>query len=55
VGQVYVNVFQVANIRIQAYLLRQTTDFTPGYIAETACREELLDLAGMMTSPTQYW
>jgi hypothetical protein len=33
--------------------LRQTTDFTPGYIAETACREELLNLAGMMTSPTQ--
>jgi hypothetical protein len=33
--------------------LRQTTDFTPGYIAERACREELLDLAGMKTSPTQ--
>jgi hypothetical protein len=32
---------------------RQTTDFTPGYIAERAYREELLDLAGMMTSPTQ--
>jgi hypothetical protein len=31
---------------------RQTTDFAPGYIAER-CREELLDLAGMMTSPTQ--
>jgi hypothetical protein len=27
---------------------------TPGYIAERACREELLDdLAGMMTSPIQ--
>jgi hypothetical protein len=25
---------------------------TPGYIAERACREELLDLAGTMTSPT---
>jgi hypothetical protein len=33
---------------------RQTTEFTPEYIAERACREELLDLAGMMTSPTQW-
>jgi hypothetical protein len=33
--------------------LRQTTAYTPGYIAERACRKELLDLAGMMTSPTQ--
>jgi hypothetical protein len=32
---------------------RQTTNFTPGYIAERACREELLDIADMMTSPTQ--
>jgi hypothetical protein len=35
---------------IQAYLgycvIRQITDFYPGYIAERACREELLDLAG---------
>jgi hypothetical protein len=31
--------------------LRQIIDFTPGYIAERACRDELLDLAGMMTSP----
>jgi hypothetical protein len=29
--------------------LRQTTDFTPGCIAERSCREELLNLAGMMT------
>jgi hypothetical protein len=27
---------------------------TPGYIVERSCREELLDLADMMTSPTQY-
>jgi hypothetical protein len=33
--------------------LCQTTDFTPGYIAERACREELLGFAVMMTSPTQ--
>jgi hypothetical protein len=33
--------------------LRQTTDFPPGYIAERACREELLDLVDMMTSPMQ--
>jgi hypothetical protein len=33
--------------------LRQTTDFTPVYIAERACREELLDLASLTTSPTQ--
>jgi hypothetical protein len=33
--------------------LSQTTDFAPGYIAERACREELLDLTGMMTSLTQ--
>jgi hypothetical protein len=31
---------------IQVASLRQTTDFTPGYIAEISCREELLDLAG---------
>jgi hypothetical protein len=28
-------------------------DFTPGYIADRACREEPLHLAGMMTSHTQ--
>jgi hypothetical protein len=28
-------------------------DFTPGYIAEKAFREEPFDIAGMMTSPTQ--
>jgi hypothetical protein len=33
--------------------LRQTTDITPGYIADRSCREEQLDLAGMMPSPTQ--
>jgi hypothetical protein len=33
--------------------LRQATDFTPGYIADWLCWEELLDLAGMMPSPTQ--
>jgi hypothetical protein len=33
--------------------LRQTTHFTPGYIAEWSCREDLLDLSGMMPSPTQ--
>jgi hypothetical protein len=33
--------------------LRQTTDFTPGFIAERSCREVMLDLAGMMPSPTQ--
>jgi hypothetical protein len=25
--------------------IRQTTDFTPGYIADRSCREELLDLS----------
>jgi hypothetical protein len=30
--------------------LRQTTDFTPGYIAERSCREELLDLSGVVDS-----
>jgi hypothetical protein len=34
--------------------LRQANEFYPGYIAERACREEQLDLAGLMTSPTQY-
>jgi hypothetical protein len=33
--------------------LRHAADITPGYIAEGSCREELLDLAGMMMSPTQ--
>jgi hypothetical protein len=36
---------------IQAYL--GALDFTPGYIAERLCREEMLDLAGMMMSPRQ--
>jgi hypothetical protein len=30
--------------------LSQNTDSTPGYIAERVCREELLDLAGIMMS-----
>jgi hypothetical protein len=42
-----------AYLRSHIASLRQTADFTPGYIAEKACREELLDLAGMM--PTQSW
>jgi hypothetical protein len=33
--------------------LHQTTDFTPGYIAERSCREELLGLTDMMMSLTQ--
>jgi hypothetical protein len=33
--------------------LRQTTDFSAGYIADWSYREELLGLAGMMPSPTQ--
>jgi hypothetical protein len=33
--------------------LRQTTDFTPVYIADRSCREEQLDLAGMMPSLIQ--
>jgi hypothetical protein len=28
--------------------VRQMTDFTPGYIADRSCREELLDLSDMM-------
>jgi hypothetical protein len=42
---------------VQAYLGCCVTPsiygLTPGYIVERACREELLDLADMMTSPTQ--
>jgi hypothetical protein len=33
--------------------LRQTTDFTVGYIADRSCREEQFDLTSMMPSPTQ--